>query len=600
MTLDAVLTLIILVATLVILASQRLRSDLTALCVTLALILTGVLSPAEAFSAFAQPVIIIIPCVFILGAALYETGVATLIANQLMRVGTRNPVVLILVIMLTAGLLSAVVTSMLIIAVLMPAVLRIARRARLAPSLLLLPLVSGATMGNLLTLIGAISHLVVSDLLVVSGYEPLGFFSLTPIGLASLTLAVGWYLLVGRRLLRREMPAEPQLPSLDEVERDYQLDRQLHRLRIRSVSDLIARRLDRCELGPTFRLNVMAVKPKAGNLEPAKPDHVLEQDDILIVEGSIGDVLQAASLHGLEPKGPVPLDEFNLIEEDTLRLAELIVPLRSELVGKTLAQCRFRERYGLNILAVHRQGQAILDDLPDLNLAVGDTLLVQGPISYLRQIGRDMNLISATQLGPQPGDRITRKAKLALGILGLMVICVVTGILPLATASLAAALALILTGCLSAERAYESINGRVIVLIGGMLPLAMALEKTGVAELIAGWLSNLSQDIGTLSGLLLLCLFTSILSQIASNSVAAALMTPIALSLAAAEGLAYLPFAIAIAVAATTSYITPLTNADNLMVREAGGYTMRDYLVNGLPIFLMQMTVLMLYLTVLL
>ncbi len=600
MTLQASLTLIILAATLAIMASQRLRPDLTALCVTLALILTGVLSPTEAYGAFAQPVIIIIPCVFILGAGLYETGVATLIANQLMRVGTQNPVILILVIMLTAGLLSSVVTSMLIIAVLMPAVLRIARRARLAPSLLLLPLVSGATMGNLLTLIGAISHLVVSDLSAVSGYGPLGFFSVTPFGLVSLTLAIGWYLLVGRRLLHREMPPEPQLPSLDEVERDYRLDHKLHRLRIRSASDLIARRLDTCELGPTFRLNVMAVKPKGGSIEPAKPDHVLEQDDILILEGSIGDVLQAASLHRLEPKGPVPLDEFNLLEEDTLRLAELIVPLRSELVGKTLAQCRFRERYGLNILAVHRQGQAIREDLPHLQLVVGDTLLVQGPISYLRQIGRDLNLISVTQLGPQPGDRITGKAKLALGILCLMVICVVTGILPLATASLAAAVALILTGCLSAERAYQSIKGHVIVLIGGMLPLAMAMEKTGVAELIAGWLANLSQDVGSLGILLLLCLLTALTSQIASNSVAAALMTPIALSLAVTEGLAPQLFAIAIAVAATASYVTPLTNADNLMVREAGGYTMRDYVINSLPIFLLQMTALMLLLFVLL
>jgi len=600
MTLHAALTLVILIATLVVLASQRLRPDLTALCVTLALIITGVLSPTEAYSAFAQPVIIIIPCVFILGAALYETGVATLIANQLMRIGTQSPVILIPVIMLTAGLLSSVVTSMLIIAVLMPAVLRIARRARLAPSLLLLPLVSGATMGNLLTLIGAISHLVVSDLLAVSGYEPLGFFALTPIGLASLALAIGWYLLVGRRLLRGEMPAEPQLPSLDEVERDYRLDQQLHRLRIRSVSDLIAQRLDTCELGTAFRLNVMAVKPSGGGLEPAKPDHVLEQDDILIVEGSLGDVLQAANLHHLEAKGSVPLDEFNLLEQDNLRLAELIVPLRSDLVGKTLAQCRFRERYGLNILAVHRQGQSIREDLPRLHLDVGDTLLVQGPISYLRQIGRDMNLISVTQLGPQPGDRITSKAKLALGILGLMVICVVTGLVPLATASLAAAVALILTGCLSAERAYASVQGHIIVLIGGMLPLAMALEKTGVAELIAGWLTNLSHDVGWMGALLLLCLLTSLISQIASNSVAAALMTPIAVSLAVAEGLTPYPFAIAIAVAATTSYITPLTNADNLMVREAGGYIMRDYLINGLPIFLMQMTLLILFLSILL
>ena len=598
MTVQAAITLIILIATLAVMASQRLRSDLTALCVTLALILTGILSPAEAFSAFAQPVIFIIPCIFVLGAALYETGVATLIANQLLRVGTQSVATLILLIMLTAALLSSVVTSMLIIAVLMPAVLRIARRARLAPSLLLLPLVSGATMGNLLTLIGAISHLVVSDLLVASGYGPLGFFSLTPIGLISLALAIAWFLLVGRRLLRQEMPPEPQLPSLEEVERDYRLGHQLHRLRVRSGSDLIARRLDQCELGSTFHLNVMAVKPTASRLKPARPDYVLEQDDILIVEGSVGGMLQAASMHHLEPKGPVPLEEFNQLEEDTLRLAELIVPFRSQLAGKTLAECRFRERYGLNILAVHRQGRAIREDLPDFRLAVGDTLLAQGPIDYLRKIGRDLSLIPVTQLGPQPGDLITSKARLTLGILGVMIICVVSGLLPLATASLAAAVALILTGCISADRAYQSIDGRVIVLIGGMLPLALALDKTGVAELIARTLSSVSHDVGSLGGLLLLCLFTASISQIASNSVSAALMTPIALSLAATQGLPPQPFAIAIAVAATASYLTPLTNADNLMVREAGGYTMRDYLVNGLPIYLLQLTALMLMLSV--
>jgi di/tricarboxylate transporter len=320
----------------------------------------------------------------------------------------------------------------------------------------------------------------------------------------------------------------------------------------------------------------------------------------LIVEGSLGEVLQAASLHRLEPKGPVPLDEFNLLEEDSLRLAELIVPLRSSLAGKTLAQCHFRERFGLNILAVHRQGQAIREDLPHLTLAVGDTLLVQGPLESLRQIGRDLNLIPVSQLGPQPGDRITSKAKLALGILGAMIVFVVTGLLPLATASLAAAMALILTGCLSADQAYQSINGRVIVLIGGMLPLAMALEKTGVAELIAGTLAGLSQNIGPMGGVILLYLFTALISQIASNSVSAALMTPIALSLAGAEGLAPQLMAIAVAVAATTSYITPLTNTDNLMVREAGGYTMRDYVANGLPIFVMQMAAVMAMLSVLL
>lgn len=588
MTIQAALTLIILIATLLVLASQRLRPDLTALLVTLALILSQVLSPAEAFSAFGQPVIIIVPSIYILGAALYQTGVATIIANQLLRFSKQGPVVLILVIMLTAGLLSAVLSSLLVTAVLLPAVLRLARQARLAPSQLLLPLATAAIMGNLLTLIGAVSNLVVSDVLVVSGYEPLGLFSLTPYGLISLGLVVLWFLLAGRRLLRREMPAEPERPSLAVVEHSYGLDDLLYRLRVRSISDLIAQRLDECDLGPTFHLNVMAVKPRGGSLRPARPDWILEQDDLLIVQGPRGNILQAAGRHHLEPKGTMPLEEFNQIEQESLRLAEVMVPFRSKLVGQSLAKTRFRERYGLNIIAAHRQGRPILEDIPGLTLAAGDTLLVQGPLVDLRRVGRDLNLVLVTHLGPQPGDLITSKAGLTLGILGVMLICVVSGLLPLAVASLAATVALILTDCLSLERAYRSIDGSIIVVIGGMLPLALALQKTGAAELIAGRIANISQSTGPLGTLLLLYLFTSLITQVIPNSVAAALMVPIAVNLAIAYGLPHQPFVIAMAVAVMTSYVTPLTNADILLIRQPGQYTMRDYLVNGLPIFILQ------------
>jgi di/tricarboxylate transporter len=514
--------------------------------------------------------------------------VATLIAGKLSGISDKGPAVLVLVIMLAAGLLSSVLSSMLVIAVLMPAVLRIARRARLAPALMLLPLVAGATMGSLLTLIGTVSNLVVSDLLAASGYEPLGFFSLTPFGLASLGLAVLWFLLAGRKLLRREIPAEPPRPSLDEVEHAYQLEKLLYRLRVRSISNLIAQRLDETELSTALHLNVLAVQPRDGKLRPARPDWMLEQDDVLIVEGSQGDILQAASLHQLESKGTMPLEEFNWLEEETLRLGELMVPFRSELVGRTLANIRFRDRYGLNVLAVHRQGRAIREELPQLTLTAGDTLLVQGPLAYLRQVGRDLNLVLATQLGPQPGDLITSKAKLALVILAVMVISVVSGLLSLATASLAAAIALILTGCIRLDRAYRSIDWRVIVLIGGMLPLAMALEKTGAAALLARQLASLSPTIGPLGTVLLLYLFTCLLTQVISNMATAALVTPIAINLATTQGLDPQPFVVAMAVAVTTSYVTPLTNADNLLVREAGRYTTRDYVINGLPLFLMQ------------
>jgi di/tricarboxylate transporter len=593
MTMQAGLTLTILIATLLALTSRRLRPDLAALCATLALILTGVLSPTEAFGAFGQPVIIIIPCIYVLGAALYETGVATLIANKLQRFTAQGPPVLVLVLMLTAGLLSSVLSSMLVIAVLMPAAVRMARRAQISPSQLLLPLVAGATMGNLLTLIGTISNVVVSNALAVGGYEPLGFFSLMPYGLVSLALAIVWYLLAGHKLLRRKVPAEPQQPSLGEIEQAYHLRDQLYRLRVRSISDLIAQPLAGSGLSTDSHLNVLAVQRPRGELTLARSDWVLEADDVLIVEGARGDILQAASLHHLEPKGAMSLEEFNRFEQETLRLAELMVPFRSQLVGRTLADVDFRDRYGLNILAVQRQGQVIRQSLPDLTLAAGDALLVQGPLAYLSQVGRDMNLVLVTHLGPRLGDLITSKAKLTLGVLVVMVISVASGLLSLATASLAAAVVLILTGCISLSRAYRSIDGSVIVLIGGMLPLALALEKTGAAELIAGRLAGLSPVIGPVGTLLLLYLFASAITQIVSNSATAALVTPIAINLATTQGLSPQPFALAMAVAVSTSYVTVLTNTDNLLVRETGHYTMRDYLVNGLPLFLLQAVVLM-------
>jgi di/tricarboxylate transporter len=588
MTLQAGLTLIILIATLLALASRRLRPDLAALCTMLALILAGVLSPTEAFSVFGQPVIIIIPSIYVLGAALFDTGVATLIANKLQRVSSQGPAILVLVIMLSAGLLSAMLSSMLVIVVLMPTAVRMARRARMSSSQLLLPLVSGATMGNLLTLIGTVSNVVVSSMLVVAGHDALGFFSLAPFGLVSLALAIAWYLFVGRKVLRKAMPAEVQRPSLGEVEHAYHLREHLYRLRVRSMSDLVAQRLDDSGLSTSCHLNVLAVQRQDGELRPARSDWMLERDDVLIVEGARGDILQAASLHSLEPKGAMPLEEFNQLEQETLRLAELMVPFRSQLVGRTLTQVDFRDRYGLNVLAVHRQGQAIRQELPDLTLVAGDALLVQGPLVYLRQVGQDLNLVLVSHLGPEAGDLIKKKSKLTLGILAVMVISMVTGLASLATASLAAAVALVLTGCVSPARAYRSIDGSVIILIGAMLPLALALEKTGAAELIANQLTSLSPIVGPLGVLFLLYLLTSVITQVVSNSATAALVTPIAISLAGTQGLSPVPFVLAMAVAVTTSYVSPLTNADNLLVREAGQYSIRDYLVNGLPVFVLQ------------
>lgn len=585
---QAILTLVVLLVTLVVLASQRIRPDLVAVCATLTLVLTNVLSPAEAFAAFGQSVIVVVICIYVLGAALYDTGVAALIANRLLRVNDRGVRTLLLVLMLTAGLLSAVLSSLLVVVVMMPAVLRTARKSRMAPSQLLLPLAVSASAGNLLTLIGTVSSLVVSDLLRIGGHESLGFFSLMPFGLVSLALVVVWFLVVGQRLLRREAPSGPDRPSLDEVEHDYRLDQRLYRLRVRSMSDLVGQRLEDVPLARDFGLNVLAIQPRGGEARPAESRAVLDQDDVLVVEGKRGDIHTAAGRHALEPMGTMDLEEFNRLEQDELRLAEMMVPFRSPLVGQTLAEARFRERLGLNVLAVHRRSHAIRKKLSDLKLAAGDTLLVQGPEGNLLRASRDHSLVVATHLGPERGELITGKAKLTIGILLAMIVAVVAGLLSLAPAMLATAVALILTGCVSLERAYQSVEGNVVVLIGAMLPLAAALDSTGAAAALAGLLAELSPAIGPLGTLVLLYLLAVVITQVVSNSATAALMTPIAIQLAAAQGLEPQRFAIAMAIAVTTSYVTPLSNADNLVIREPGQYTLRDYLVNGLPLFAMQ------------
>lgn len=585
---QAILTLAILIATLGVLASQIVRPDLVAVCATLALILMGVLSPAEAFGTFGEPVIVIVICIYVLGAALYDTGVAAIIANRLLGVNDRGLRFLLLVLMLVAGLMSAVLSSLLVVVVMMPALLRIARKSRLAPSQLLLPLVVSAGAGNLLTVIGTVSNLVVSDLLTISGYEPLGFFSLLPFGLTALGVVIGWFLLAGHRLLHREAPEEPERPSLDEVEHAYRLDQRLYRLRVRSMSDLVGQHLEEVPLASDFGLNVLAIRSPEGRDRPADSRAVLERDDVLIVEGTRGNIHSAAGRHTLEPMGTMELEEFNLLDQDNLRLAEMMVPFRSRLVGQTLAQARFRERYGLNVLAVHRRSHAIRKKLPDLKLSAGDTLLVQGPEENLLRASRDHSLVLATHLGPERGEVITAKAKLTIGILAAMIVAVVSGLLALAPAMLATAVALILTGCVSLERAYQSVEGNVVVLIGAMLPLALALDRTGAAAAIAGQVAALSPVVGPLGTLLLLYLFACVITQVVSNSATAALMTPIAVQLATAQGLDPTPFAIAMAIAVTTSYVTPLSNTDNLLVREAGRYTLRDYVINGLPVFALQ------------
>jgi di/tricarboxylate transporter len=586
----ASVTLAILIVAIVLLASQKIRIDLIALLVMVSLIATGVLTPEETFASFGRPLIVIVAGIFVLGAGLRETGVPRIISNYILRWCGQGRGRIILVVMASAALLSSVLSGLLVASILMPAVLRVGKEHEIPPSQLLIPLAVASVIGDQLTLIGAPANIVVSDLLAQATGHELGFFTLTPYALLALGVAMAWFYFLGNRTLKAEMPSEPEMPSVEEVEESYGLGGMFHRMRVRSGSDLVGLQLVDTDLHARYGINVVAVQDQNGRLLPADPDHVLEQDAQLVVEmvnGRAGDLHRAAQSHDLEPMGQASLRDFTVTAQRALYLSEMVIPHRSDFVGQSMAEINLRGRYGIQVLAINRMGQSINTQLPELQLKAGDILLVEAAPERVRQASSEQNLVPITDLSPSPEEIVTGKARISLAILGAMILLVMLQLVSLAVALLLASLALIITRCLTIDRAYAAINPTILVVLGGMLPLATALQETGAADLMASGISAMGNQIGALGALFLLYLVMGLLTQVVPNSILAAIFTPVAISLATAQGASPLHFVIPVAIAANASYISPLTSAINLMFQSKGNYELKDYLINNVPIFLL-------------
>lgn len=589
MNLHALFTLIILVSTLVLLASQRFRIDFVALLVMVSLIGMGVLSPDQVFEALGRPIIITIAGIFILGAALRRNGVATLLSRFILNYGSRSRLKMLLLLTITAAALSSVMSAMLVVIIFTPVVLRVGRELEIPPPQLLLPLSLSAMFGNQLTLIGAPLNLIVSDLLEQNGHPPLGFFAFTPYASALLVITIGWFALMGRRTLPSHQGVEDEPPSVEEIEDNYGLNDTFFKMSVVPQSDLVGERIAETDLRAQEAVDVVAVQSAQESIaHPVNPNYRFMPDDQLIVKGTSYRTLRSARLHALKVDGPVRLTDFSCLEEPELNLCEAVVPLRSALVGKTLAENQFQSRYGLVVLALNRQGQSIQHDITQMPLQAGDILLMQGSSAKLQETSSGRDLVFTTELTPESADRPTRKIKIALATLAVIVLVVMLNWVALATALLIASLVLIVTGCLTLEEAYASIDVKIIVMLAGMLPLATALQETGVTELAAELISGASQYMGIYGALLTLYLVTAMLAQVTPAIVSLAVVVPIAIQLAAAQGLSPQIFAMTVAFAAYSSYMTPFINAINLFVRNQGNYSLGDFMKNTLPIFGLQ------------
>jgi di/tricarboxylate transporter len=582
MTPQIALTLTILLAAIALFISERLPTDVVSLLVMLILVLTGLLSPKEAFSSFANPVVITIGSIFVVSAALFQTGVATKLGRGIVRLAGDSEPRLIAVLMIGTALLSSMMNNVAVTAMLTPAVIGISLSTGRAPSRLLLPLSYAAVCGGTLTLIGTPPNLIVSHTLTEGGYPPFGLLDITPIGVLNVLTATLFMITIGRKLL-------PDRPIRDRLHRArlpsqlidlYRLPERIFTLDVPSNSPIVGRTLAESSLGRDHGLIVLGIiRQSHCHMAPSAMERIYAGDRLL-AQGGPRRIQRAVADKGLIG-GEATVDEAKLLTGD-VGVAEVTLTPRSPLAGKTLRDLDFRERFGLTVLALWRGGEPVERHIGDEPLRQGDAFLVQGSWNKIHLLRDQPGLFVISEDKAIP--RRTHRAPWAIAILVGMIAAIATRLFSIPVAAMGAALLTVVTGCLRGGEARDAVEWRVVFLIAGMLALGEAMQKTGAAQWVALTVLSPVANLGFLATMAALFLITTALTLGISNHATAALIAPIAFSVAMNHDFDPRPLLLAVAVGTSTALITPFAHPSTLLVMGPGSYKFRDYVRAGLPL----------------
>lgn len=586
----------LLVVAVLLLVSSRVRPDLVAFLVLALLPLTGAVSFPEALSGFSRSVVITIIGLFILSQALEDTGVIEWIADRMRHLGGGSEARLVLLFMSAAACLSLLMNNLAVAAVLLPAAMQVGREAGVAPSKLLLPLSFGTLVGGMATYFTT-ANIVLSGLLSDHGVADLGMLDFLPVGSLIAAAGIAFMATLGRRALpRRESAAREASPYLlsRSLYDSYRLGEQLWEVRVPAESGVAGSTLAESRLGERLGVTVLALwRGQSAHFTPA-PTQVLEAGDILLVLGSRERVAEMASF-GLEPgRDPAAATEER---ENLVDLTEILIPPRSRAVGKSLIELEFRNQHDLTAVALWRQGTSYRTDVGRLPLEVGDALLMVGAPARIRDLARDTDFL-VLQSGHAGRPRLPQKVWIVLAVTTAVVAASVFQLLPAAAAMVLGVVALAFTGSINLDAAYRSIDWRVVFLVAGMLPLSIAMTNSGLAERVGGAMVSLLASHGPLALVAGLCLLAVVTTQLVGGQVAALLVGPIAVNSALAQGIDARATAVAVAIACSMAFLTPISHPSNVLVMGAGGYVPRDFWKVGLGMTLVCFATLLLGLAV--
>lgn len=589
-------TIIILAITVVLFISGRIRADIVALCALTAMILLGILTPEEALSGFSSTVVIMMVGLFVVGGAILQTGLAKAASQRIMKLAAGSETRIFLLVIIVTAVIGAFISNTGTVALMMPIVVSMAAQANMRPGRLLMPLAFASSMGGMLTLIGTPPNLVIQDALTAAGYAPLKFFSFLPVGLICIAVGIVVMLPLTRMFLYKKKGSGGERTggskTLDELVEEYQLVNGLRRYQIKEQSAIKNKTVAELNLRGQYGLSIIEIRSESTDRSGlirnvrqslAGPDSILSAGDIVYLTGDTAVMDKFAKSNGLKR-----LDNNNIDFYD-IGIAEIVLIPTSRLLGTTLRNSGFRERYDINVLGIKRSGNYIMTALPEEKLQSGDVLLVQGKwtnISRLDEQESDWVVLGQPE---QQAQQVTLnyRAPLAAVIMLAMIAMMVFDFIPIApvTAVMAAGLLMVLSGCFrNVEAAYKTINWESIVLIAAMMPMSVALEKTGTSAMIS---HSLVASLGSVGPTVLLAgiyFTTSLLTMFISNTATAVLMAPIAMSSAVEIGVSPYPLLFAVTLGASMCFASPFSTPPNALVMHAGEYTFSDYVKVGLPL----------------
>lgn len=605
------ITLIVLLITGVFLAWGRFRADVVTLLSLITLAILGILTPEEAIAGFSNPIVLMLAGLFIVSGAISQTGLAKKISTHLLQLAQDNHFKLFLLTLIVSAFFSSFMSNYGTVALLLPIVVSMTCETNMDIRRLLMPMAFAASMGGMFTLIGAPPNLIANETLTSNGFEGLGFFTVLPIGVVLLIVGI-IYLWFRSPILEKNDKKRSDTEctkSPFELVREYQLAENLFRIKLPKQSPILHTKLKDLKITQKYNVTIVEIRSMSNTSGKffksegqffADGDTILNPDDIIYVEGSYDDAKIFAQDNNLcfmdasETESDAKPKFKSVMKFDEIGVAEAVVLSSSRLINKQVKETAFRKRYFINILAIRRKNEYLINQIQNEKIHAGDALLIQGTWANIAELGVEETDLVIVGQPIQEANKVIleHKAGVAGFILLAMILCITFKVLSPVISILAAAILMIITGCFrNVETAYQAIRWQNVIFFAAMLPMATAMQKTGASEMISKSLVDFMGVLGPHFVMAALYIITALFTMFVSNTATVIIFAPIALQTALTLGVSPYPFVLAVATAGVMCLASPYATPPNSLIMSTGQYGYMDYVKLGLPLQLIYVVV---------